>query len=269
MRTRSGNLLVLSSVFCWSALAFGGVWLVSAEPSAPPPARLDNSELEDALEAKIFLHGLLEDQRLFLPGPIGPVGPTEVEQAFDYYRVMLTALEVQLALVALDSNAQVGHYAELHDLYDFSIPTYSQIMADEAEILLEWSGGQAHDYASLLAIYDEGTSWAALLASKLLAAAGAKEGGAAFVDLFTETFADGLRNVGRYFDNKQYKSAIKTVGSILSKTISREFGSKLAARVGTQLAGKILAKVGSKFVPIVGWAWFGGALVWAIVEQAF
>jgi len=60
-----------------------------------------------------------------------------------------------------------------------------------------------------------------------------------------------------------------TLERILKKVMTKDFFEKLARRIGKQLAGKILAKIGAKCIPLVGWAMFIAALLYAIIEQFF
>jgi hypothetical protein len=158
--------------------------------------------------------------------------------------------------------------------YNAEMPTYEEFVTLEAAHLLALTGGLAsnsHEMHEALSVgrisLDEGFD--NILVSKLLAALGINDGIAGFADTLKEMCGKLCKKASTQVDAGEYKKAAKTLGKILDKVASKKFAKKLADKIGRKLAGKILAQFASKFVPIIGWAWFISALLWAIIEQWF
>jgi hypothetical protein len=54
---------------------------------------------------------------------------------------------------------------------------------------------------------------------------------------------------------------------LLDIIISSEFFERLARRIGRAAAAKVVGKILAKFIPVVGWIWLIGAIIWAFAEE--
>jgi len=159
-------------------------------------------------------------------------------------------------------------------MFSAAMPTYLQFVAAEASGLLAFTDGRASTAAEVhelvdtnqMALEDAGVSF---WLSKICALLGIDDFQDAFSDTVLEECGDLLKEMGANLNAGKYKKAAKTTAKILDKVMSKKFAEKLAGKIGKKAAGKILAKTAAKFVPIVGWAFFCGSVIWALVEQYF
>jgi hypothetical protein len=156
--------------------------------------------------------------------------------------------------------------------YDAFMPAYPEFEALESQILAEFTDGMASNVTELHALiqanvmsFEDG--WLAMIASKILAAAGIRDGWKAFKEVLANNCGDLLKEIGEHVDAKEYGKALDKIMAVLDKMFSKKFGKELAEKVGSKIAGEILEKIGAKCIPFIGWIYFGGCLIWAFVEQ--
>lgn len=194
-----------------------------------------------------------------LPTAGVPVTGADVDTMFAYF-------ESQMAQALNQGFLQSGAF------FNPEMPTFVNFLADEAHNLGVLTDGFATTAAEIQEAITSGEialmdGWGKIIVSKLLAALGIKEGVKGFNEAFIDVFGDDLESLGKHIDEKEYKKAAGKLTKILKGLAGKEFRKKLGEKVGLKLAGKILAKIGAKCIPLIGWGYFAGSLIWAIAEQ--
>jgi hypothetical protein len=194
-----------------------------------------------------------------------PLNPSSVtpEQVDALFAEMEQAMRLTLSSVTTD-----------RAFFDTSMPDYEEFVTLEGDILFAYSGGLARTAQEMQMLVDQGVmrqdeSWTMIILAKLFSAWGIREGWEALRDLLLEICGGDFKELGRHIDARDWSKAKRVLERILKKVMTKDFFEKLARRIGKQLAGKILAKIGAKCIPLVGWAMFIAALLYAIIEQFF
>jgi hypothetical protein len=103
--------------------------------------------------------------------------------------------------------------------------------------------------------------------AKLLAILGVTEFYEAFLAVLEQGWGNILKDLGEAITSRNWKRVRALLKKLLDIIISSEFFERLAARIGRAAAAKVVGKILAKFIPIVGWIWLIGSIIWAFAEE--
>ncbi|MEE9392537.1 MAG: hypothetical protein V3W41_08525 [Planctomycetota bacterium] len=225
-------------------------------------------------EATAAIANLLDGMEDHYPDPALYPIPSLTEDGFNYYRDSLEDLANWCQILGIDLAQTQDVYGEQIPIFDLTLPTHAEFLANEAAHLLVFTDGQASTGAQYLALFDPTVvdmvsgPHVNLFIVKIMALLGvspaAQKG---FIAAVKEVLGSLPGKLTKAVDRGKYRKAGRIVKRMMGKIISKTFARALAKHLGRQASGKILAKLSSKFIPFIGWAIFIGGVIWEVVDQ--
>lgn len=220
-------------------------------------------------ETKLFLGDLaarIADFDQSLPGS-AKASHTLTSAFFDYTCEILDYVKEVSESLGIDTTATVVVDGETIDVYDFTCLNY-----EDFEDLVETTDDALKeiDLATIVPGWMQAlgpNDFARKALAKLLAVLGVSEFYTAFLSTIEEGWGNILQALGEAIARRDWSMVRRLLKKLLDILISSEFFERLAARIGRNAAAKIVGKILAKFIPIVGWIWLIGSLIWAIAEE--
>lgn len=224
-----------------------------------------------AWQDKLFLSDLVNrgvDMDQSLPG----TAKASLAQttAFFEYACQIKAFVKEFAVsLGIDPNATITVEGETIELYDWTCLDYkgfeSLVAKTEAALADQVPNLKAVVPGWVAAIGPDDLARKAL--AKLLAILGVTEFYEAFLAVLQEGWGNILKDLGEAITRRDWKRVRVLLKKLLDIIISSEFFERLARRIGRAAAAKVVGKILAKFIPIVGWIWLIGAVIWAFAEE--
>lgn len=224
-----------------------------------------------AWEGKLFLSDLVNravDMDQSLPGS-AKASLTQTEAYFNYACEIKAFVKEYATSVGIDPNATITVEGEKINVYDFSCLDYKafEVLVGQTEAQLI---AQIPDltkvvpgFMAALGPVDIGRKALA----KILAILGVTEFYQAFLEVLQEGWGNILKDLGEAIAAKDWKKVRRLMKKLLDIIISSEFFDRLVAKIGRAAAAKVVGKILAKFIPIVGWVWLIGSIIWAFAEE--
>lgn len=224
-----------------------------------------------AWEGKLFLSDLVNravDMEQSLPGT-AKASHTQTAAYFDYACEIKAFVKEFAQSIGIDTAATITVEGEKIDVYDWTCLNYNAFEALVAQTEQQLSV-EVPDLKLVV------PSWVAAMGpddlarkalAKILAILGVTEFYEAFLAVLQEGWGNILRDLGEAITRRDWKRVRALLKKLLDIIISSEFFERLAQRIGRAAAAKVVGKILAKFIPIVGWVWLIGAIIWAFAEE--
>ena len=224
-----------------------------------------------AWENKLFLSDLVNravDMDQSLPGT-AKASLTQTAAFFDYACEIKAFVKEYAQNIGIDPNATITVEGEKLNVYDWTCLDY----AGFESLVAQTEAALAAQVPDLNAVVP---SWVAAMGpgdiarkalAKLLAILGVTEFYEAFLAVLEQGWGNILKDLGEAITSRNWKKVRALLKKLLDIIISSEFFERLAARIGRAAAAKVVGKILAKFIPIVGWIWLIGSIIWAFAEE--
>ncbi|MFN7022577.1 MAG: hypothetical protein ACK4WH_14800 [Phycisphaerales bacterium] len=171
--------------------------------------------------------------------------------------------------IGIDTAATITVEGEKIDVYDWTCLNYSAFEAlvaqTEQQLSVEVPDLKLVVPSWVAAMGPEDLARKAL--AKILAILGVTEFYEAFLAVLQEGWGNILKDLGEAITRRDWKRVRALLKKLLDIIISSEFFERLARRIGRAAAAKVVGKILAKFIPVVGWIWLIGAIIWAFAEE--
>lgn len=222
-------------------------------------------------EDKLFLSDLVNravDMDQSLPGT-AKASNTQTAAFFDYACEIKEFVKEFATSIGIDVNATITVEGEKIDVYDWSCLDYASFEALVAQTEQDLIA-QVPDLKAVVPSWVEAmgpTDLARKALAKILAILGVTEFYQAFLEVLEQGWGNILKAIADAIVARDWKKVRALLKKLLDIIISSEFFERLAAKIGRRAAAKVVGKILAKFIPIVGWIWLIGSIIWAFAEE--
>lgn len=224
-----------------------------------------------AWEGKLFLSDLVNrvvDMDQSLPGT-AKASLTQTEAYFNYACEIKAFVKEYAASVGIDPNATMTVEGEKINVYDFSCLDYKAFEAlvaqTEAQLIQQVPNLPAviPGFMAAMGPVDLGRKAIA----KILAVLGVSDFYKPFLEVLEEGWGNVLKDLAEAIDRRDWKRVRVLLKKLLDIITSSAFFDRLKAKIGAQAAAKLVGKILARSIPIVGWVYLVGLIIWAIAEE--
>jgi hypothetical protein len=227
---------------------------------------LETYDVEEQAEAKVLAADLkkrVADLSALLPGKAVP-SLTLVKAMGEAWGEVLEQAREVAARSGIDPDATVTVEGTSFPAHDFSRQTYEEFLEAENSII---DALQQEDGVRVKGV---DVNAAMKVLGKILGALGVPYKYAGDVRKVLQEMAPGdMDSLVRHLKAKRFGEAKGPLIKILNVMRSKPFVLRLGKAIGAKSAKMIVAKIAAKFIPIVGWAYFAGELIWKFAKQIF